>query len=1090
MTKINYFLSLVLLCGLSAFAQTNAWRSTTKEGLTPKESTTRVGFPEKFELFSLDQNALVEALKNAPKRDVSVRQAGINIMVPNAAGGMEIFNVLEASNFADGIQAEYPHIRAYVGNGVTDPYATLRLSTGSRGVQGMIFRQGTTTEFFEPYAENASVYAVFFASRNKGELPFVCSTPEKDLASDLSADLPQMRSALSTESSMQTYRLALSCNGEYAAYHGGTVAGALEGMNNTITRVNGVFERDLAVHLNIIDGNAAVVYTVAATDPYTGMNQWNGQLQSTLTSVIGEANYDVGHMFGRTGGGGNAGCIGCVCVNGQKGSGITSPIDAIPEGDTFDIDFVAHELGHQFGATHTFTNESEGSGTNVEPGSGSTIMGYAGITNQNIADHSDDYFVFISILQIQQNIANKTCPTRTPIAGVAPTIEAGSNYIIPKNTPFILEAQATDPDSMANLTYCWEQNDPVNTNIGAATGNNSFASATKTVGPNFRSYTPESKNYRFFPRIQSTLANQKVTSYAGGRIEALSSVARTLNFVATAREVITGVGRTAHDGMAVTVNGTAGPFEITSHSSSTALAAGSNQTITWDVAGTTANGVNTPYVDIYLSNPGGQIYQTLLASKVPNDGSEVVSMPANVAVQSRIMVRGHNHIFFDINNNMFPISAPVSGFAVSFGRNAGDQNKPVCQGNTVTYTIPYVAMAGFTGSTNFTISGLPAGVTHSFSPASRNSSGDVVLTVNVGNSTPVALHGLTVTATSGSTSKIIPFYLDVRSGDFSNVSLTTPANNAVGQSIAPRLSWSANAAASIYNVQVATDASFNNIVFQGSSNTNSITANGLNQNTTYYWRVQGGNEACTGSYTSAFGFSTGETVCATTNSTGTRSISAGAPSSVTSTITVNSTTPISSLKVPVQVIHSYVSDLKISLRSPQGTEVVLIDRPCAEQNNINATFTDNGGSPLCATPAVAGNIRPVDLLSTFNGENPNGTWTLTVRDHEQGDGGTLSSWKLEICGEQNLSTTDAVAIADLAIYPNPNNGSFNVTFTPMEKEVNVTVFDVRGRSIFTKKYEANGIFQQSLDLGNPSSGVYFVQIENAGSRETRKIVVE
>jgi hypothetical protein len=177
----------------------------------------------------------------------------------------------------------------------------------------------------------------------------------------------------------------MSVTGEYTAYFGGTKALALAAINNTMTRVNGVFEKDFSARMVLIANNDLVIYTAAASDPYSaasGMSSWNSQLQSTLTSVIGEANYDVGHLFGATGGGGNAGCIGCICVNGQKGSGYTSPADGIPSGDNFDIDYVAHELGHQFGGNHTFTTGNEGTGVHMEPGSGSTIMGYAGITSQ------------------------------------------------------------------------------------------------------------------------------------------------------------------------------------------------------------------------------------------------------------------------------------------------------------------------------------------------------------------------------------------------------------------------------------------------------------------------------------------------------------------------------------------------------------------------------------------------------------------------------------------------------------------------------------------------------------------------------------
>jgi hypothetical protein len=222
-------------------------------------------------------------------------------------------------------------------------------------------------------------------------LPFACNTVDQEVAQGILNNPAVVNRA--SNLSYKTMRLALSCVGEYGAYFGGTVAGALGGMNATMTRVNGVMEKDLALHLNIIANNNLVVFTNAGTDPYsngaTGSGgTWNAELQNTLTSVIGDANYDIGHLFGASGGGGNAGCIGCVCVDGNKGSAFTSPSNNIPAGDTFDIDYVVHEMGHQLGGTHSFSHQSEGSGTNVEPGSGSSIMGYAGITSYDVQNNS------------------------------------------------------------------------------------------------------------------------------------------------------------------------------------------------------------------------------------------------------------------------------------------------------------------------------------------------------------------------------------------------------------------------------------------------------------------------------------------------------------------------------------------------------------------------------------------------------------------------------------------------------------------------------------------------------------------------------
>lgn len=1088
MLKLNYFVCLLLLATSGVFAQSDVfWSAAGTDGLTPSKNVSRDDFPEKFSSFSLNTEVLLQALSQAPVRKVSERQTGVTISIPNAEGNLEVFEVLEASNFAPGLQAAYPNLRAYVGKGKTDKGAILRLSVGTKGVSGMILRSGTGSEFIERYAADAPVYVVYNSRNKKGGSPFVCGTEDQELAESLEPQALR-RSAMDSNGELMTFRLALSCNGQYTQYHGNSIAGALEAMNATMTRVNGVFERDLAVHLTIIENNTAVIYTNPNTDPYsnTNMNAWNGELQETLTDVIGEANYDIGHMFGASGGGGNAGCIGCVCVNNQKGSGITSPSNGIPEGDTFDIDYVAHEMGHQLGGTHTYSAYNEGTGTNVEPGSGSTIMGYAGIVpGLNVQNNSDDYFVYVSILQIEANLANKTCPVRETIIGSNPVADAGSDYITPYSTPFILTGASSDPDGDL-VNYCWENSDNV---TGNTDGNNSECSPTKASGPNFRSYDPAISASRTFPRIQSVVANNLTTTTAGFTSEAISSVARELNFALTVRDAATGVGRTSTDFMKVDVTTAAGPFLVSSPNTNAALVAGTNHTVTWDVAGTTANGVDTPYVDIYMSTNGGTVYPILLASQVPNDGSETITIPNQTGNLNRVMVRGHNHIFFDISNANFPITAPSSSFSVAFSGVAGEQNKAACQGGSVSYTLPYSALAGFTGATTFALTGQPAGSTVTFSPATMTQSGEVTLTVTTASGAPIQLYGMTVTATSGSTVRTVPLYLDLENGSFEGTTLLSPANNALGQSVAQELTWSADAAATSYLVEVATDAGFTNIIQTAQVSETSYFASGLLEATGYFWRVQARNSACEGNVSSVFYFMTGQTECNTLASSDVpKAISANGAPTVTSTLVVEAGAPISRLTVNTTINHTYVSDLTVRLTSPEGTQVILLQNPCEGQNNINATFDDLGGAPACANnPAVSGLIQPVDALSAFIGENPEGTWTLTVSDGFNQDGGSLTAWSLNICSEQ-LGTEDQ-HLTDLSIYPNPNNGSFQVAFTPTASAVKVQIFDIRGRNIFGQTYQSNGLFNQVLDLNHPASGVYLVQIENGGVTETRKIVV-
>jgi subtilisin-like proprotein convertase family protein len=846
--------------------------------------------------------------------------------------------------------------------------------------------------------------------------------------------------------------------------------------------------------MNIIANNTAVIFTDPATDPYTSIGAWNGQLQTTLTNVIGEANYDIGHMFGSAGGGGSAGCIGCVCVNGIKGSAKTSPSNGVPMGDTFDIDYVAHEMGHQFGGNHTFSQSVEGSGVNVETGSGSTIMGYAGITSQDVQPNSDAYFVYASIKQVQDNMVGKTCPQRISLSNLnaTPVVSAGLDYTIPKSTPFVLKGTATDANGGV-MTYCWEQN---NSAVTGQTGVNSAAIATKTGGPNFRSYNPTSSTLRYFPRIQSIINNQTTTAGSEINVEALSSVARTLDFVFTARDNFAGSGQTNSDDAKITVNDVAGPFLVTSPNAPISWTVGTNQTVTWEVAGTTINNINAAYVDVFLSTDGGFTYPILLASRVPNDGSETITVPDNVGFNNRIMVKGYKHVFFDISNANFTIVAPTSSFAVSFNGVEEQQNKEGCSGTTFTYSIPYTTYAAFNGTTSFAASGLPAGATVTFSPNTISANGTVTMTVSNTTSIAPGFYSIIVTATSGANSRVVPFYLELFNANFDALTLSSPANLAIGQPLSLSLAWQVDFNATLYDVQVATDPNFTTILFSGTVSTTNFALNNLASATQYYWRVLPKNNSCSGGYSAASIFKTGQIECANFVSTDVPiTILTTANVTANSTVNVTSTDIISDANITVNISHTWVNDMIITLISPAGTQVQLVNRPCtnAPLQNITATFDDSGSTVTCATnPAISGTVQPVQSLAAFNGQSMNGIWTLRVFDAANQDGGAINGWTLNLC--KNTAVPLAVnesALQNFSLYPNPNKGNFTISFNSnSSNKINVSVFDIRGRNIYSNDYQNNGFFNENIQLNAFQSGIYLVKVQDGDQQITRKIIIE
>ncbi|MES2865109.1 MAG: zinc-dependent metalloprotease family protein [Bacteroidota bacterium] len=1081
----------------------------------------RPEFPDEFKLYQLDLASLKTKLFQAEDR-FKKNAKSVIITIPNSEGELENYKVFEASNFDAELQSQFPEIKAFVGNGIENPKNVLRLSISPNGIQTMTIKPNGMSEFMEPYSSDNNIYAAYTANNRKGKLPFTCGTMESNMADKIFEKKGNANK--SSLNQILTFRLALSCNAEYSNYFGasnsGQVANVLAAFNNTMTRVNGVFEKDFCIHMNIISQSTNVIYYTAGTDPYTTMANWNTQLQNTLSNNLtgvgtpiatNNAAYDVGHFFGSTGGGGNAGCIGCVCVDDtddttdtNKGSGYTSPGNGVPAGDTFDIDYVAHEMGHQFGANHTFSNSVEGSGVNVEPGSGSTIMGYAGITSYDVQPNSNAYFHIVSIDQVQSNMETKSCPVRTSISNNTPVVNAGLNYTIPKSTPFILTAVGSDADAGNALTYCWEQIDSATTQTNAQ----SAATATKTGGPTFRSYSPTSVNFRYFPRIQSVIANSTTTAGTEINVEALSSVARNLNFAVTVRDNVAGFGQTQYDVATLAVNGTAGPFAVTAPNTAVSWQSGTNQNVTWNVSGTTANNVNCPTVDIYLSTDGGNTYPILLATNVPNDGTETILVPNNAGTTNRIMVKGYNHVFFDISNANFTITAPASTFGLAYGGGYGLQNKTICQGNSTTYTLNYTALGGFSGTTNITATGNPANTTVTFTPNSINSNGTVTVNVTTTGAVALGSYTIVVTGTSGATTKTTNLYLTIVSGSFTVQTLSTPANSASGVSTSPVLTWPANAVATAYDVQVATDAGFTNIISSTTVTGTSVSVSGLNEISTYYWRVLPKNTGCSGTFSTAYSFNTGESNC-TYNYSNTSSLNiadgtgANAPGpTATETIIVPGSVlgNINSVTTTVDLTHTYVQDLVLELSHPDGTKIRLMNRNCDEgattPSSYSFNFTDSAANVLpngsCLNPVISGDVKPQQPLGAFGGKTAAGTWTLSATDYYNGDVGNIDSWSITFCMAQlPLANASFNNIDDLTIYPNPNNGNFNVNFTSQSSnDIEIIVHDIRGRQVFNKSFRNNSVFNQSIQLNNAESGIYIVTVKDGERKENKKIVIQ
>ncbi|WP_081873936.1 reprolysin-like metallopeptidase [Chryseobacterium sp. JM1] len=637
--KFYLFIALSMI----PFLGSSQWRKTELKSQKVRTAQEKLKFSA---LYSLDADQLRTALKNTPER--FSRSKGVIISLPTAEGKIEKFQVWESSNMDAELQKKYPDIKSYAGTSVNDPSVYLRFSMSPAGFSSMITRSGIS-EFIEPYSEDRAVYAVFDSKAKRGQEnePFECATKEDLQKTALGLQNGGTNKKLA---GFNVFRLALSCTGEYAQYHltaTNTPAGAtdaqkkaviLAAMNATLTRLNSVFEKDLSVHFNLIANNEAVIFLDPATDPYTSFG--TGSAQTAISARIPATDYDMGHLIDKRNANGVAG-LGVICINNQKARGYTSC--NFPEGDTFDIDYLAHEMGHQMGANHTFSLYLDGSGTSeTEPGSGTTIMAYTGIMgdNDDVQFNSNDYFHAFNVTEIKNTITNAACGTNTPFVNPAPVVNAGLDYTIPKSTPYVLKATTTDVNS-ASYTYTWEQMDAAG---DPETDANSIAYLTKPAGPNFRSVIPVSSPVRYLPDFNKVLAGVLTT-----RWESVSSVARSLNFNVTLRTNNPVDPQTTKDDMIVTVNATAGPFKVTAPTFGQSLASGASFNVTWDVAATNAAPINTANVNIKLSTDGGLTFTTI-AANTANDGSEQVTVPAgSSSANAFIMIEAVGNIYYAVS---------------------------------------------------------------------------------------------------------------------------------------------------------------------------------------------------------------------------------------------------------------------------------------------------------------------------------------------------------------------------------------------------------------------------------------------------------
>ena len=608
--------------------------------------------PDRHRTVAVDIDELTCFLESAPlERTEGAKPIEFALPLPDGSFGR--FAILESPIMAPELAARFPEIRTYSGVGLDDRTATARLSITPMGFHAYILSAGESV-YIDPYQrQDVTHYQSYFRNdlQFRSVLESCALIDEDNMAEEIAELVGNSDGNRRSGTELRTYRTAIAATGEYTQYHGGTVAAGMAAINVALNRVTGIYEREVSIRMELIPNNDLIVYTNGATDPYTNNNgsAMLSQNQSNLDSVIGSANYDIGHVFS-TGGGGIA-YLGCVCRAGVKARGVTGL--PYPIGDRFYVDYVAHEMGHQYGANHSFNGNSGGCSGNrnwstaYEPGSGSTIMAYAGLcSGQNIQGFSDDYFVWISIQEIisyTTSGSGNSCPVVTGTGVVEPDVNAGQGgFWIPLDTPFELTCEAATTGAP---TYSWEESDR-----GPA-GHPNFSTGT---APIFRSFDYVETETRVFPKLSDLLRNQQTMG------EILPSYSRDMSFRITVRDFQAGGVGVTNDYIAFDV-ADIGPFLVTYPNTDLTWLGGSNETVQWDVASTDGAPVNCANVDIHLSVDGGYTWPHLLAANTPNDGSESVTVPDVGTYIARIKVKAADSVFFDVSDEDFEIEESTVG---------------------------------------------------------------------------------------------------------------------------------------------------------------------------------------------------------------------------------------------------------------------------------------------------------------------------------------------------------------------------------------------------------------------------------------------
>jgi hypothetical protein len=584
------------------------------------------------------------------------------LTLPLPEGGNATFTLSDSGVLPPELAKRYPDILSMKG---IDPYGRLlRLDTSAKGVHAIVFEEaGTWRVYPANEGEGGSLSDGEYVSSRDARPANAKALPEP-----MWKGLPA--SSASQSNGHREYRLAVAATSDYTKHFGGTVSDGLASVVETINRVNAVFERDLGIHLTLAENSDRIIFTDPAEDPYiapAGKDYFSfarAQNAKVLRRLVGNGEFDVGHLFELSDAGG---ALTAVCDDDKKAdahTGLIPDSTGTPGLNQQFITTVMHELGHQFGANHTFNGCERDSDNGVEPGSGSTIMGYAGAcflsgkwpvepnSVHNLQGMPDEYFHATNLSQVRAFLAGpgSACGLAKQGQAQSPIIANPQGKVsayIPARTPFFLDAYAESANRHAQLTYAWEQVD-----TGPEQPEDAVL-ADDGKGPIFRSYPPISAGTRVFPKLETILGDEPLD-----KGEVYPTTTRELNFSLTVRDNLGAQASVSSAPRTVRVVDTGEAFAIRHPTAGLKWKQGSRRAVTWNVGGTARFPIACKSVRIDLSLDGGYSYlpQPLAVSR-PNSGYATVDVPEvdRDVSSARVRVTCNDHLFFAVSPGNFSI---------------------------------------------------------------------------------------------------------------------------------------------------------------------------------------------------------------------------------------------------------------------------------------------------------------------------------------------------------------------------------------------------------------------------------------------------